>query len=673
MRTPLLTLAVTCAALLAPLSLQTQAQTPTAPASARVVVKYKADSTLMRMQALSATAQHSERAQALGQRMGLVLRAGAGVADRTQVVFAEGMTSEQLAQRLSAEGDIEYAVPDQRRRRLVAPNDSFYAAGPAVVGSTGGPVSGQWYLRAPVGEVKSSLDVETAWNLTTGSPSIVVAVLDTGVRFEHPDLKAVAAGGNLLPGYDMISDIPVANDGGGRDADPSDPGDWLTLAEVNQVGGPFYQCDTMAADSSWHGTQTSGLIGALTNNGTGMASVGRNVRVLPVRVLGKCGGFDSDIVAGMRWAAGLSVAGVPANPNPARVLNLSLGGEGVCSALYRDAVGEINAVGAVVVASAGNSDGHAVSSPANCPGVIAVAGLRHVGTKVGFSDMGPEISISAPGGNCVLTGNTDPCLYPILTTSNSGLTGPVTTANGSIYTDSFNITLGTSFSAPLVAGTAALVLSAQPALTPTELRNVLRATARPFPGTGGAATTVACVAPQPIGATQVNQGECYCTTATCGAGMLNAGAAVTAAVSAIARISVSPGAAQAGQTVTFGSAASLVPSGRSIASYLWALTDSGGIVTSLAGATDGATAFATPAAAGSFSVSLTVTDNTGARSTASRSVTVAAAPTPPPPATPDDGGGGAVGPGWLALLCLALLALRATAEQGQRRPCVRAD
>ena len=683
MRTPLLTLAVTCAALLAPLSLQTQAQTPSAPASARVIVKYKADSVLMRMQALSATAQHTQRAQALGQRMGLALRAGAGVADRTQVVFASGMTSEQLAQRLSAEGDIEYAVPDQRRRRLVAPNDSFYANGPAVVGSTGGPVSGQWYLRAPVGEVKSSLDVETAWNLTTGSPSIVVAVLDTGVRFEHPDLKAVAAGGNLLPGYDMIDDLGVANDGNARDSNPEDPGDWITAAETNAVGGPFFDCGnldangnpTLAADSSWHGTQTSGLIGALTNNATGIAGVGRNVRVLPVRVLGKCGGFDSDIVAGMRWAAGLSVAGVPANPNPARVLNLSLGGEGVCTAIYRDAVSEINAVGAVVVASAGNSDGHAVSSPANCPGVIAVAGLRHVGSKVGFSDMGPEISISAPGGNCVNAAQGSPCLYPIMTTSNSGLTGPVTTANGSIYTGSFDphITLGTSFSAPLVAGTAALVLSAQPALTPTELRTVLRATARPFPNTGGAAATVACVAPQPIGATQVNQGECYCTTATCGAGMLNAGAAVTAAVSAIARISVSPGAAQVGQAVTFGSAASLVPSGRSIASYLWALTDSGGIVTSLAGATDGATAFATPAAAGTFSVSLTVTDNTGARSTANRSVTVAAAPAPPPPPAADDGGGGALGLGWLALLCVALLALRATAEQGQRRPCVRAE
>ena len=114
------------------------------------------------------------------------------------------------------------------------------------------------------------------------------------------------------------------------------------------------------------------------------------------------------------------MAGVPANPNPARVLNMSLGSEGACTAAYGDAVAEVMATGAVVVASAGNSAGHAVSTPANCPGVIAVAGLRHAGTKVGFSDLGPEIAISAPGGNCVDIGPNDPCLYPILTTTNSG-------------------------------------------------------------------------------------------------------------------------------------------------------------------------------------------------------------------------------------------------------------
>ncbi len=279
-----------------------------------------------------------------------------------------------------------------------------------------------------------------------------MAVLDTGVRFDHPDLQRVANGGNLLPGYDMISDVPIANDGDGRDADPSDPGDWITQAEIDNKTGPFFECTDAPETSSWHGTQTGGLIGALTDNGIGMASVGRNVRVLPVRVLGKCGGMDSDIIAGMRWAAGLAVPGVPANPNPARVLNMSLGSDGAaCTQPYLDAVAEINATGAVIVASAGNSSGHAAGLPANCPGVIGVTGLRHVGTKVGFSDLGPEISISAPGGNCVNVGVGDACLYPILTTTNSGTTVPIAEPAGAIYTDSFNWSLGTSFSAPLVA------------------------------------------------------------------------------------------------------------------------------------------------------------------------------------------------------------------------------
>jgi len=503
-----------------------QGATPDA-ASARVIVKYKATSTVLKA-AVPAGQKAAEQAKALSARTGLALRAGAPVDDRSHVLFAEGMTSAQLAARLAAESDVEYAVPDDRRHPLVAPNDPLYSTGAPLTGIAGGPAVGQWYLRAPAGEIKSSLNVEAAWNVTTGSPGVVVAVIDTGVRFDHPDLLRVQAGGNLLPGFDMISKVSGANDGDGRDADASDPGDWLTLAEVQQKGGPFYQCATTARDSSWHGTQTSGLVGALTNDGIGMASVGRNVRVLPVRALGKCGGFDSDIIAAMRWAAGLPVPGVPVNTNPARVLNLSLGSEGTCSSAYRDAIAAINAVGAVIIAAAGNSTGHAVGSPANCPGVIAVAGLRHAGTKVGFSDLGPEISISAPAGNCVNTAAGTPCLYPILTTSNAGATAPIAAAEGgSIYTDSFNRSLGTSFSAPLVAGTVALMLSAQPSLTPAAIEATLRTTARPFPA--AAAPLPQCVAPQPTAAPQIDQLECGCTTATCGAGMLDAGAAVLAA------------------------------------------------------------------------------------------------------------------------------------------------
>lgn len=522
-RKKLLRLSALCATLLA-ISSYVHAQTSVTvgdTSTARVIVKYKLDSPLVRAQELSATVQRVSRAQALSQRLGMAISAGAAISERSEVVYAGGISSAQLAQRLAAESDIEYAVPDGRKHIVTAPNDPLYASG--VAGN--GPAVGQWYLRAPNSPVLSSIDIEPAWKVTQGNPSVVVADIDTGVRYDHPDLLAVSAGGKLLPGYDMISDPVAANDGDGRDADASDPGDWVTAAEANNRNSPFFGCDP--SNSSWHGTQVSGLIAALTNNGIGMASVGPNLRVLPVRGLGKCGGVDSDIIAGMLWAAGFSVPGVPANPTPARVLNMSLVGDGTCNAAYQDAVNQIIAAGVVIVAAAGNSEGEAVGVPANCSGVIAVVGLRHVGTKVGFSSLGPEVAISAPGGNCVNTAAGTPCLYPILTTSNSGSTVPLT----SIYTDSFNTSLGTSFSTPLVAGTAALILSVQPTLTPQQVRAILQSTAGQFPTTSDDAGVPQCMLPQidPFG-NPISQDECICTIDTCGAGMLNAGAAVTAAV-----------------------------------------------------------------------------------------------------------------------------------------------
>lgn len=505
-------------------------QTAASNPSARVIVQYKTsavrdDSGQVMEKAAAAT-------KALATRAGIALRVGASVSERALVVTAESGTSDALAARLSSDAAVEYAEPD-RRRRAHAPNDPLYGSGPTIVDGAGGPVSGQWYLRAPGAAVRSSVDAATAWAVTTGDPSVVVAVLDTGVRFDHPDLLPQRAGGNLVQGYDFISDAAAANDGDGRDADASDPGDWLTQAEIDEQGGPFYHCAKPSPASSWHGTQTSALVGARTGNGIGMAGLASGVRILPVRVLGKCGGFDSDIIAGMRWAAGLPVPGVPPNATPARVLNLSLGGDGTCSRAYRDAIAEIAAAGALVVASAGNSQGHGAGTPANCPGVIAVSGLRHAGTKVGFSDLGPEISLSAPAGNCVNTAPGTPCLYPILTASNRGATSPLQDADGgSVYTDSFRTSLGTSFSAPLVAGTAALMLSARPDLSPSDVQAMLRTTARPFPTTSvdnGNAPVVACAAPNPIGSPQADQLECVCTTSTCGAGMLDAGAAVRAA------------------------------------------------------------------------------------------------------------------------------------------------
>ncbi|MET0345120.1 MAG: S8 family peptidase [Casimicrobiaceae bacterium] len=513
-----------CALCMAALAVSAQvadAQVAFAGAPARVIVKLKADSTVALAKASGGESRESTRAKILGRRVGLSMRGGSSLSDHTQVVFADGVTSRELAQRLAEERDVDFAVPDERRTFHAAPNDPLYASGQT--GTT--PPAGQWYVRAPEGETVSAVNAETAWTVTRGSPAIVVAVLDTGVRFEHPDILAVSAGGNLLPGYDMVSDIGTANDGDGRDADASDPGDWVSADDSTP-------CDDPPRNSSWHGTKTAGLIAALTNNGVGIASVGRAVRVLPVRVLGKCGGYDSDIIAGMRWAAALPVPRVPANAYRAAVINMSLGYAGGCSAAYQDAVTEIVAAGIVIVASAGNFAGHAVHAPANCRGVIAVAALRHTGTKVGFSNLGPEIVVSAPGGNCVNTAAGAPCLYPIVTTSNSGATTPA----DSVYTDAVVPSLGTSFAAPLVAGTAALMLSAQPGMTPERVARVIRSTARPFPAGGDEESIGApgkCVAPYFDQSGPVDQLECHCATSTCGAGMLDAGAAVLAAAGAI--------------------------------------------------------------------------------------------------------------------------------------------
>lgn len=636
-------------ALLAPLGLHSpplQAQSAVVTQNARVIVKFKAGSALLTERAQVASAG-AERAQLLSQRVGVALNAGASVGDRAQVLAARGISSGELARRLAALPDVEYAEPDVRHRRTAVPNDPRYST---VLLGSGGPVAGQWYLKPPNSTLVSAINAETAWDTTTGSASVVVAVLDTGIRFDHPDLGAAGVG-NLLQGYDMVSADPApisgfhtANDGDGRDNDPSDPGDWISPADVSS--GNFDGC--FVEDSSWHGTQTASLVGALTDNGVGMASVGRTVRVLPVRVLGKCGGYTSDIAAGIRWAAGLAVTGVPNNANPAKVINLSLGGSGSCSQTYQDAITAAVNAGAVVVVSAGNSDGQAVSSPANCTGALAVTGLRHVGSKVGFADVGPQVAIAAPGGNCVdTTGVT--CLYPIMTATNSGTTTPA----GSSYTDGDNPAVGTSFSAPMVAATAGLMLSVRPGMTPAEVRAALQGSARVFPVTGGDPGTAACHAPN-----GASQAECYCTTSTCGAGMLDTNGAVLAAQRGLqALITQSNSTPRAAQALTLSAASSYLLGGRTISSYQWTLVDGGGIVTSL-GTTTGPTVTVTPSATGRFSVSVTVTDSTGAQSTSAQAVTVDTPALISGGGGGGDGGGGGLGLVWLAGLAMAVLALQ---------------
>jgi serine protease len=659
MRLPLLPMAALAAALLSPMALQAPlAAAPEPRAQARVIVTFKVDAPLARRQALAATGRAeaaaqlgAERANLLGKRLGLALRGGGHVSARSQVMFADGVGPAQLVRRLAADSEVESVVVDQRRRRLGAPNDTLYAEGQP---DSPGPVVGQWYLRAPAGAVASAIDAEAAWAVTTGRPEVVVAVVDTGVRFDHPDLTSVAAGGSLLPGYDMIADVAVAGDGDGRDADASDPGDFVSEADIAHDPSSFSGCTV--EDSSWHGTQTASLIGALTDNGIGMASLGRTVRVLPLRVLGKCGGYDSDIQAAMRWAAGLDVPGVPLNEHKAAVINLSLGSAGACGSGYPAVIGEVIAAGTAIVASAGNSTGHAVGLPANCAGVIAVGGLRHAGTKVGFSDLGPEIALSAPAGNCINVGADEPCLYPIITALNAGTTTPV--AGSSAYSDSLNFAVGTSYSAPLAAATAALMLSVQPALPPADIRRLLQASARPFPNSGGdnGDGTPVPVCRAPDGSDQL---QCYCTTGTCGAGMLDAGAAVQAAQNVVvARIAVTPEAPLAGQAIELSAATSAVAIGRTIASVHWVISDAGGIVDGFSSGADALTASVVATAAGRFGVSVTVIDDLGHSGTAESSIDVQS--------DGGGGGGGATGLPWLVALALSVVAVARVSRRGAR-------
>ncbi|NRT57913.1 S8 family peptidase [Sphaerotilus uruguayifluvii] len=621
--------------------------------TARVIVRFRATrlaSTLSANRSSgTATTAALHQAQALGQRLGLSLQDGTSIAPDTQVILASGMNSAALASRLAADSQVAEVHVDQRRRAHAVVSDPLYAGGSGI-----SPASGQWYLHTPTSTLVSSINAESAWSLTTGSAGVIVAVLDTGIRWNHPDLD-----GKLVAGYDFVSESVISNDGDGWDSNPADPGDWISASE-NSSNATLKGCGV--ADSSWHGTQTAGLIAAATNNATGMAGLGRHVRVMPVRVLGKCGGYDSDIIAGMRWAAGLTVPGVPANPNPARVINMSLGYAGSCSSSdpYTVAVAEINAAGTVVVASVGN-DSLAVNTPANCAGVIAVAGLRHTGTKNGYSSLGSQATIAAPAGNCVNA--TGECLYPILSTSNTGTTAP---ACPTYTTGGSDAAVGTSFSAPLVSGTAALMLAANPALTPAQVTALLKSSARSFPSSGATGVST-CVA-----GSSSAQDECYCTTGTCGAGMLDAGAAVRAAAGTlpIARIGETTTRIALGSATLLDGSGSSATGSRTLAGYGWSLSDSA--LAAFNGTTSGSTASVSATGSGLVAVTLTVGDSAGGSASSSAVLRTGPAPTAAcgtdgsdSAGTPASGGGstssgdggGALGAGWLGGLGLAVAAL----------------
>lgn len=615
----------------------------------RIIVQWKPG--------VSATEGRDAHVRAVGDRAAARIQRAHGIGSRMEVLRLEdGARGLDAALReLRSDPDVEFAVPDRRVRvHAFTPNDPLFPQ--------------QWYLGTT--DIAATRAVN-AWDLTLGAPSVVVAVIDTGVRFEHPDLKAVADGGKLLPGYDFISGdrggtFATANDGNGWDADPSDPGDFISAADLQSDLFRGKKCgggdtEEEPTDSSWHGTRVSGLIAASSNNAEGVTGTGFNIRVLPVRALGKCGGYDSDVLSAMYWSAGLSIpptllsGSPPANPNPARIINMSLGGVGACTAAYSQAVRDITAAGVLIVASAGN-EGGPVDSPGNCPGVLAVAGVRHVGTKVGYSNVGTEVALAAPAGNCFNTAPGSACLYQLTTTTNAGTQAPA----GSTYTSpTARANVGTSFSSPLVAASAGLMLAVNPKLTPTKLSARLKETTRAFPTTSDT-SPLPPTCHVPTSSSDVQNSECLCTTATCGAGLLDTGAAVSAAFRPVA-IATTSGQVGLGRTVTLDGSASGAANGRTIVTYAWSvLSATGGATQPLLAAPDAAVTTMLSPSAGTVTLRLTVTDGAGASDTAD--VTIQAATSggavsssSAPAAAPEPSGGGGGALDVLTLLTFALV------------------
>lgn len=333
--------------------------------------------------------------------------------------------------------------------------------------------SEQWGLAAETG---IGINVREAWRFGRGK-STVIAVVDSGI-VAHPEFA-----GRVLPGYDFISLPRVANDGDGRDDDPSDPGDWVTQKEA--ASGAFgASCE--ASNSDWHGTHVAGIALAAANNGIGIAGVAPRARLLPVRVVGKCGGTERDLIDGMRWAAGLEVADVPRNVNPADIINLSLGSQRECSLALQAAIDEITALDIAIVAAVGNDASEAsLQTPANCFGTVTVSALTDRGTLATYSNYGLFVDLAAPGGDRAAG---------MVSTVDRGRRAPIGPGYATYQ--------GTSMAAPHLSGVLAIARGYD-RLTPFEvLFELLFSNVAPF-----------------VDSTE----QAACTQGVCGAGALDAG------------------------------------------------------------------------------------------------------------------------------------------------------
>lgn len=402
--------------------------------SDQLIVKFKAS--------LSQAERANPRAVQRLQALGVTGNVGRRLANGAYVVKMSESRSHQawldVMHQLSFDPDVAYVEPDLL---MVPTADPYYDS--------------QWYLHSPL----FGINADSAWQFSTGAGA-VIAVLDTGI-LAHPDLVA-----NTLPGYDFISDIFTANDGDGRDSSALDPGDGVA---AGACGGGEPHSDRY---STWHGSHVAGIAAAPVN-GIGVTGVAYDADILPLRVLGRCGGYTSDIVDAIYWASGYSVAGVPANSTPADVINLSLSSTvtGACGQAYSDAVTAAINAGVSVVTSAGNANANANDyAPGNCAGVINVAATDRYGDRAPYSNTGSVVDVAAAGGRLV---SGDPL---------SGIWSTLDSGEFSTETYIYAAYQGTSMAAPQVAATVALMRSVEPAATPAELEAAIVDTAQNFIG-----------------------------------------------------------------------------------------------------------------------------------------------------------------------------------------------
>jgi serine protease len=346
---------------------------------------------------------------------------------------------------------------------------------PGTVAATAGPLalpndpllSLQWSLRSngtAAGESAGGSGFSAYWQAKrqVGDRRVRVAVIDTGLDMQHPDIKGSP---NLAPGFDFVSDVTMGNDGNGRDSDPNDPGD---------------SCQAGVAPT-FHGTHVAGTIGAAsTNNGAGIASAAWNVTLIPVRAMGRCGGSLSDINDAIRWAAGIAPARTAdgrtvTNANPADIINLSLGLFEACPRSMQEAIDAAVAKGVVVVAAAGNARVPTrFYAPAGCRGVVTVAAGDARGFLAPYSNYGPEVALMAPGGDVTRDDDRDGRPDGILSTKRSAnCYDPVT--NAPITNCWYAYDQGTSMAAPHVTAALALLKAANPTSTNQQLANLLLA------------------------------------------------------------------------------------------------------------------------------------------------------------------------------------------------------